>query len=347
MFNKKIKNEFIEKLDSAGVSRNYKNNFKILLKQAEKVENELNKDLFDFDLEETKIFLKSLRSKSIKSITTRKSMIVMYRKWAFQQKLTQNIYITKAIEKLEPKQLINVIAEKSKYITKEELYTWTMEMPNIRDSVILLLLWWGIKGSKFKEIKYLKEKDIDLKNRIIKLKDREIKVDDFTVEMINNCMNTDDYLCFTKNFDTRVNPLAESEYLIKNVIIKKKDEENFYGQPISEQTIQRIVRENKHLIDNDYVNVTTLYKSGQYHRFKEKYGEQAEYIIKKMKNSKNQRIEKNDLDFVRNFLENDEKEELKSEAKENTFFHNYMRYLDAMKKNKMEEVAFESILNKS
>lgn len=329
MYNMELKENFIKQLGIAGISENYKRNFMILLEQSEKIEKELNKDLYDFNLEETIMFLKNLRSKSVKSMDTRKSMVVMYRKWAFQRKLTQNIYITKAIEELRSESLINVIAEKDKYITKKDLYDWVIELTNIRDSIIILLLWWGIKGLDFKEIRYLKESDIDITNKTIKLKNREIEVDDFTIDMIRGCMNTDEYLCFSKGMGIRHNPFAESEYLIKNVAITEKDKERFYNEPVSKQIVQRIVREGRDLIDNSYINVTTVFKSGQYYRFKMQYGEQAKQIIEKRKlfKDRSKKINDNDLDFVRDFLIK-EGESVLNPSKASVFLSEYERYLE-------------------
>ncbi|KHO31402.1 hypothetical protein OR62_14375 (plasmid) [Clostridium tetani] len=335
MYNKELKESFIKQLDSAGISENYKRNFIILLERSEKIEKELNKDLYDFSLEETIMFLKNLRSKSVKSMDTRKSMVVMYRKWAFQQETTQNIHITRDIEELRSENLINVIAEKNKYITKKDLYDWVIELTNARDSIIILLLWWGIKGLDFKEIRYLKESDIDIANKTIKLKNRKIQVDDFTIDMIRRCMNEYGYFCFSKGMGIRYNSFAESEYLIKNVAITKKDKERFYKEPASKQIVQRIVRENRDLIDNSYINVTTVFKSGQYYRFKIRYGEQAKQIIEKRKlfKNKNRKINDNDLDFVRNFLIK-EGESVSNPSKASVFLSEYERYLEIYEKDK-------------
>ena len=316
-YNENIKKDFMNQLDTAGMSDNYNKAFKILFTVSKDIEESFKRDLYDFNVEETEGLIKSLRSMSKQSINTRLSMIVMYRKWAYQQRLTQNILITKAIEELNPEDLINITAEKDKYITKEELYVGSLEIPNARDALVLLLLWWGIKGDGLEEIYGLKKENIKRIGNEIILSDRTVVVDDFTMDLIMETINTNTYTTIGNNGTTYEKKLAKNDYVIKKVPNKRWGCE---FDPISRQSILKIIINCKEVLKKDYINSTNIYKSGQYHRFTKQYRQEIKEFLKDNK-------KKIDFKIVRDFLKKEMGKDV-TPSYVSVFLSEYKRYAE-------------------
>ena len=133
-----------------------------IFKKTERFEQDLEKDVSEFNKEEILRMLKSFRSKSINSLLNYVVILKHYSRW-MTGVVGQNAYELigkKDVEKLVDKNANILLTREDLDEIEESLLNWT-------DKAIVELLWEGIAGPNMKELFYFSEENVDFGNRII------------------------------------------------------------------------------------------------------------------------------------------------------------------------------------
>mgnify|MGYP003369141685 CR=1 FL=1 len=230
-----------------------------LFKRSKDLEAYYKKDLYDFNEEEMKSYLKILRAKTYNSITSKYSLIKSY------------IEIAKADNKglvalpfgmlLRASDLESVIfqyAQENRYCTRNELEQGVKKLANPIDQVIFLLLYEGIMGKQYEDLRLLKVTDVDIKNRIvIRPSDgKEIKISKFTAKCLENAIHQTHYYR-ASNTDVKTPLDLTSPYVIKTKLTSTSN-----GECLKYTGLTRRLDVLKDQMEMPLLTAKTIYKSG-------------------------------------------------------------------------------------
>ena len=285
MYNKELKNRFVEKYDIL-TQKTYISD----LKRISDSEEIFQKDLFNFTYEQIDEALKGLQFKKLSSVLRAVSTYRMYSNWAnsngfVPSKASQWDLMTS--DKLED--YVWEHALKNSYITREQLYNEIV--PNISNSVDyipILLDFEGIYGAGMYDMRHLKYSDINFDNNTVRISSldskgkivyRTAKIDERTILLLKDAQNDTIYKSASNNaweYNIIVTP-----YVVRKTTKKKSTSYDgiFYGNepvtiPVVETRFNRVFRGNrspnpdknkKPLIDGfNFLNATNVFKSGYF-----------------------------------------------------------------------------------
>lgn len=133
-----------------------------IFKKTEGFEQDLCKDVFEFNKDEILRMLKSFRSKSVNSLLNYVVILKHYSRWVTGV-VGQNDY--ESIGKKDVESLVDKDA--NILLTREDLDEIEANLLNWTDRAIVELLWEGIAGPNMKEIYYFSKENVDFENSII------------------------------------------------------------------------------------------------------------------------------------------------------------------------------------
>lgn len=155
MYNKAFKEQFIEELDSDS----YRNSYLALFNKSAEYEEEIGKDLYDFNMPEIEGFYFSMATRSLHSLRATNFLMMKYADYAIEKGLRQsNINIFKLITLEQLKKYSATY--KNQYLTLEDVNEFMDYIVNDVDVAIFRGLFEGIRGGNFSEFVNLKPEDI-------------------------------------------------------------------------------------------------------------------------------------------------------------------------------------------
>lgn len=259
----------------------------VLLK-VDKFEKILNKSIYDFNLAEINEMIENEFSyKSVASVRTSVSYIKKYINYCIEHNLTT----------LNPfeiitdySQYVNKSAMKNKYLTYQEIKEIEGKLVNYNDRCMLELLFNGLKPD---ELVNLKETDIDFEENSIIATDKKGNIrkvfgcSDRCFELLKSTISQQSYYLnngtaqsrkdpnkILKNgLGIRTLPFPESIYIFKTAGGKK------VNKPMEQKGLQARVRVIREWVNNPYITVTNLYRSGILH---EAYATMREKGVKEL-----------------------------------------------------------------
>lgn len=254
MFNEELKRRFIEEREMEITLAD-----KYLLNQfnkVEKMEIELNKDLYDFTKYEIIEYYKMLNVSSVSSLATLNSQFSYYAKWCLQQNLVkdnQNHFLEINFSDLN--ECTNKALLKIKIIDRKTIISWIDMLMNPRDMFIILALFEGIRGKEFCELAQLKPEDV-VGNTVKLCTGRSIQVSNKLLDIIKDCIDVDVYYGTTG----RSFPMNNNGYVIKNYC----NTENAEGSFQAGRRIYNSIKRTLTLIDkNNIIIPGNIFESGK------------------------------------------------------------------------------------
>lgn len=251
---------------------------KSVLSRASKVEEMLNKDLYDFNLEEIEDFLNYLDCGTVSSLQNRVYHIKLYIGWAIQEGC--------AMSNINPVAAISTNAyykkltgNRQRFITEDDLRRMLRALVNYQDKALLHAIFEGIYGNQKSEIGNLKRDDIDREHLAIMLYGSR------TTRMLqmDNHELIDDLLCAAKEmkYDPTNGRLHREEDKIdiydNDYIFRNFRDVREADKPIREHTVHdRIARMKQFLYPNyQFIKSINIRDSGMLRYAKHIYVEKG------------------------------------------------------------------------
>ncbi|MCD3319495.1 hypothetical protein G8V07_11425 [Clostridium botulinum D/C] len=144
-----------------------RNDLEILFSTTGKIEEELNKDLYDFNVRDIDQLLYSLQSTTEGSINVRISLLKQYVDFCIRHGFRSNPI--NFFEDLNSKKYVSKSAWRYKYISKQQLLYICQQLQNYQLSIIPILSFMGVLGRELCQMRYLKNEDVDLDNKILNI----------------------------------------------------------------------------------------------------------------------------------------------------------------------------------
>lgn len=200
IYNPDIKNEFLNEYEGATRETVLR-----IFKISYKMENDLQKDLFDFNREQIRklgfLFTPSTKNSSAQNIR----YIEKYINWAIEENLVIGVNPLLGIDREWREQFV---ANVKILWRKDEIDQIILSRKNGQDQAIVSLLWNGIKGEDNVEIVKLKREDVDKEKCLLTVYDE--KGDSRTVVVDQQCI------------DACLKAYSESDYMNKNGEVSKE-----------------------------------------------------------------------------------------------------------------------------
>lgn len=256
--NWKYKIEFL----AGYVANNYSNStvkqYLTIFNKTKSLEEYYKKDLYDFTASEMRAFLKLLRAKTYNAITSKYSLIKNYIEIAKTDK--QGIIDVPSGMLLKAGDLNELIfdyAQENRYCTRTQLEEGVRNIENPIDQAIYLLLFEGIMGKEYEDLRLLKKSDIDLKKReVLRLSTGEkIKISSFTAEVLEEAMYQEHYYRENSTIKTKLD--LSSPYLIKTKLTSTSN-----GEYLKYTGLTRRLDILKDKMGMPLLTAKTVYRSG-------------------------------------------------------------------------------------
>ena len=192
MFNEKTKKRFLNAVDLSQFPKSFWNN---VFKKSEILEEQYNKDLYNFSKEQILIWYKLLDSKSLEYLSVINYNIIKYVQWALQESLiVDGMNHFAEITDDEIFECVNKYGLNSSIITKEELDNILFHIPSSRDKFVLLALFEGIKGINLDDVVNMKLDDINRSDNTVNLESGKKKK--ISNQLIQYAIESADEKCY-------------------------------------------------------------------------------------------------------------------------------------------------------
>jgi len=259
LYNEEIKERF---LDEVYDNEQTKNTLRNLFHNSELEEYRNEKDLYSFNRDEIGDLLNHINPHSRVVASSIGRYINRYHEWAAENGLRDQLLPLHGVTN----EWYNQFVDKTKKIhwAEDELYSEIIEkLDNAQDQALLSLIFEGILGKGFSELKGILEKHINWsKNEITITRDNEekiIKLSDRTMRYLDNAIKDNTYRVFnSKTGDYNEKELMSSDYLFKNV----KSPRSKGGEPLSLQVFYNRMQSISERFEMDYLTPNSIRQSG-------------------------------------------------------------------------------------
>lgn len=218
IYNEEIKERFLNIYDNEGT----KSTLRHVFMKSYPEEYRLNKDLASFSLDDIREVVKEANPHNLQTAKSFIRFVKQYISWGVEEGLRKsNILSFDAITDEWYEGLI----DKSKKIhySYTEFVSLLESMLNGQDQCFLALIYSGLMGKSFSELRQIKVSDINFDSNQIYVKERDEYVTIANPELmkyVDKAINQDNYFTFNpETGEHNERPLAESgEYLFRNVL---------------------------------------------------------------------------------------------------------------------------------
>lgn len=191
-----------------------------IFKKTAKIEEQWNKDVCDFTIDEITKVLSSFNASSRNALSKNASILRTYTEWCCANKLSIdniNHYNEITINSLDK----YVNKKKAYIVSKEELYQFIQRLRNMSDRFLILALFEGIGDESIGELLQVELKDIDEDNMIITMPSGKKKI--ISQDLLNLAIessNEEYYISEGGDFES---PLLKEGKIVNSRVNTRKD----------------------------------------------------------------------------------------------------------------------------
>lgn len=233
-----LKNEFLTNVKRDSSKSSFKN-LKYILKKIDEYEHSIEMPIYRFDQEHMLNLIKKFDLSSFTEVTSHKSFVKTYLEFCASRTSQLGLEVITNLSKDNLVRVINQDDRQSQYLTEDEYKEFLRENINAynsQDLAIAILLWHGLKGKEYIDIRKLKVNNYNRNSSKINYISEEnqinynIRLSEIENQIIIDCVQNLCYKRYEKlNIESRNdNPkytyelYIDSPYLIKS-IFKRKD----------------------------------------------------------------------------------------------------------------------------
>ncbi|MEC0306906.1 hypothetical protein P4H67_09065 [Paenibacillus lautus] len=228
-------NEEQKQMFLKGLRSNTLSTFSRVLNRAKMLEEQFEKDLYDFNIYEIESLISYLNPKTMNSVLSSASIIQNYIRWAIEEELRAN--------NLNPLYTIFGQEYYSKFVdktnklifSKEEIDDITGGLVNFQDSAIIQTIFEGILGKGYSEVLNLTIHDISNEDSKVLLRnntdidqysERKLEVSQELILMLNRAFEEEIYYKNNgnpaANIKAPTSKLVSNEYVFRSAILNTK-----------------------------------------------------------------------------------------------------------------------------
>jgi integrase len=270
LYNEEVKNRYLQTYDNEGT----KNTIRHVFSKTAITEETLRKDLYNFSLEDLIDAFKNINALTKSVVMSAGRFIKSYISFCIKNGYRDdNLNPLTGIENDWYAQWIN---KKLKIHYSFEEFTELVEDPaliNAQDQALMFLLFEGVKGEQFIELRSLKYEHINFEENEIYIANRNesIKVSDLCLKFLQKAYEQTTYYTY-HNGEYKEKELLSSSFLLKNVKAGRTEPENMVSMAVFYNRLNSIKTD---LLELEYLTPNAISQSGQiFHSFLlyKKYG---------------------------------------------------------------------------
>lgn len=263
----KLKKDFIEHVSEE--NKNTKLVYSQILAKAQKFEEQLGKDLSEFDFDEINMLMGYLNASTISSLQTQHNIIKQYIQYAINNGYGNPLQINYA-ELLQVKnfdQYINKIKATKQIINKDDIIdiieSSDLYGGNAQDYCSIVMIFNGVWGKNLEELINLKKTDIDVENGSLILtrnngEKRIIYIEKEWIKYLLFASEETEYITITEEKTISKN-LMDTPYILKRTVTKRSLGGNMQIAPAQ---IRQRISKVRDFWGNRYINPTSILRSG-------------------------------------------------------------------------------------
>ncbi|MDO6628646.1 hypothetical protein CON15_19750 [Bacillus cereus] len=251
------KEQYLEKYPNKMTKIYYKRVFDFALE----LEDEYNKDLFQFDLEQIKNVLMKFKT-SGQAIEVYGRVISSYIKWAMETNLHTG---TNPLENVGVAWFREIgIEPSSLYFSKHRIETIENDCVNAQDAIIIRLLFEGIEGKEAIEIRELKKDDILEDESCLNIGGNKIRVEEKTINLAIKAAKQKVYRKKNGSMEHRenindYNELTDNKFIIRSSITQLRS----FDECVNKAVIYRRLKMLSEVLGVENLSTKNLTRSGQ------------------------------------------------------------------------------------
>ena len=287
---RELKTGFLEEMELLS-SDAMMNLAKIVMRKVDEYEEIIGKAIYNYTIEMYKDILGHFRASSVSTLNSYFSIIKKYAEYAMDKRDGVNLDY-RLITSKEMEKLVNKVAHDDRYITREQLMDLISNAINPQDMAIFILLFEGIRGKDYEDMRFLKTSHIDFETGIIHLQDKDVVIEDkYSLAIIKEATRQTEYIKYlhgakalTVNY--KINP--KNEYVLKKLMHKSDGLE-----PFASHRLKVKISELASDMGREHLTGTTVYNSGLAERLLKSFNRHPDDISdKEMKEFLSERGEK-------------------------------------------------------
>ncbi|MBL4951040.1 site-specific integrase [Neobacillus sp. YIM B02564] len=267
LYNEELKEKFLSTYNNEPTQETIRNVFR----KTYLIENTLEKDMFDMNLTQLGKCIENTNPSTSNAARANMRFISNYLTWCTENGYRKsNINPLKTIDVDWADQFID--KTKKIHFSYNEFINLLEDkiIMNYQDKALMMLMWNGIIGEEFSQLRDLKYTDINFDNHTIYVKERDyhVPVDKKTLyylEKTNNEKTYYNYNQVTKEFNEK--ELLESPYVFK-IVKSPRGEPN---KPVGHNLIYRRIHILKELLELHYLTPQSIKQSGMIYESVQQY----------------------------------------------------------------------------
>lgn len=255
IYNPEIKEKFLMSYDNEDTRKTIRRVFN----KSHVAEDLLEKDLYDFNESEISKVMKSLNPHSLSVSKSIGGYISAYISWAIKNGFRKNnLNPMDGLDDNFYKQFIDT--SKKIHWSEDEFLDLVKKLYNPQDQALLTLIFNGIMGEDFVELKELKKDDVNWKDNevYIKRRDEKIKIPDYCMEFLDGAVKQKTYYIMEGNGEYREHELFDSDYVFRNMVSKRIN----HPKQLTTAMIYNRFRVIKEYFDLEYFTPNAIKQSG-------------------------------------------------------------------------------------
>jgi integrase len=259
LYNQEIKERFLLTYPNEQTRKTINN----LFLKSKLIEDVLEKDLYDFSQNEVSKVIANTNPHSVQVARSTGRFISNYISWCIDpaQRLRKNSI--NPLKGVDPSWYVQFVDKTKKIHYSEDEFIELLEsLPNAQEQAFLALIWEGIGGQKFSELREIHYNDINWNKNEITLRARNneiVKVSNACMRYIENAYKQQTYYTYIKETgDYNERKLLSSDYIFKNVESPRTKEGELVSQGIFYSRLNRIREE----FDLSYMTPNAIRQSG-------------------------------------------------------------------------------------
>jgi integrase len=260
LYNEEIKEQYLLQYDNEQTQKTIRNVFQ----NTALIEEILDKDLYEFSLEELGKAISNTNPASKNVARSNGRFISSYISWSIEAPHRYRKNTINPLKGVLPEWFDSFVDQTRKIHYSYEEFIDLLEgdtLQNAADKALLFLMWEGIIGEQFNQIKELQYSDINWNDCSIYVKERNrhIKVDVKCIEYLEKARNENTYF----QYNSSTQEFNEKELLNSNFVFKTiRSPRGLENEPIKTNVIYKRIHTFKELFNTDYLTPNSLKQSG-------------------------------------------------------------------------------------
>lgn len=254
LYNEEIKEKFLQTYENEQTQKTIRNVFD----KSELIESVLEKDLYDFTTTEIGKVIANANPHSVPVAKSISRFISQYISWAMPYRESN----LNPLQGVNPDWYDNFVDHTKKiHYSYDEFIDLLEAMQNGQDQAFLFLIFEGIIGQKFSELRELHFSDINWDTNEVYIKERneKIKVSADCMKYLDKAYKEKTYFTFnpeTKEYNEK--PLLDSEYVFKNLSSPR----SLPGQMVNPSVFYTRLNNIKNEFELEYLTPNAIKQSG-------------------------------------------------------------------------------------